>query len=112
VVIGEQVELDGQLLETPGAQVTNGPGVDMHWPPQLLAPPQIVVGVHVEPVGQPEALPISVQGITGGGVNIDRQSPPQVIVCVQIEPVGHKLTPPTIHGVGVLVTFGLVIVLW
>ena len=80
----------------------------MHWPPQLFSAVQTIVGVHVEPVGQPDALPISVQGITGGGVNIDRQSPPQVIVCVHIEPVGHKLTPPTIHGVGVLVIIGLV----
>jgi hypothetical protein len=113
--VGVQVELVGQSLETPSVQgITGGGGggVCIHWPGQLPPVGQNVVGVHVEPVGQPVVLPMAVQGKTGGGVNIDRQSPPQVIVCVQAEPEGHTLNPPTIQGVGELVSILLVIVLW
>ena len=77
MVIGAQVELDGQLLETPGVQDTNGFGVAMHWPsqPRMPSGKQVPVGVHVEPAGQlpapPPGTPAPMQEINGGGVNID-----------------------------------------
>ena len=116
VVIGAQLDPDGHLLETPGMQDTDGPGVAMHWPlqPRWESGKQNseVATTHVEPVGQGVPAPLIAMQGTNDGVYTDRQSPPQVIVCVQIAPAGHTLTPPTIPGVGVLVTVGLVIILW
>ena len=69
-MVTAQVELGGQLLETPGVQVICGPGVAMHWPPQPRTPSgkQDPVAMHVEPVGQGVA-PLRVrQEINGGGV--------------------------------------------
>ena len=70
VVIGAQLEPDGHLLETPGMQDTDGPGVAMHWPPQPRTPSgkQDPVAMHVEPVGQGVAPLIVRQEINGGGV--------------------------------------------
>lgn len=64
-----------------------GGGVAIQAPPQVDKG-QAVVGVQVEPVGQPVVTP-TVQGMLGGGVKMDKQSPPQVIVCVQVDPVGQ-----------------------
>ena len=72
-MVTAQVELGGQLLETPGVQVICGPGVAMHWPTQLRTPSgkQVPVAMHVEPVGQAVAPLIVRQEINGGGVYID-----------------------------------------
>lgn len=68
----------------------------MQAPPQGAgAGEQVIVGVHVEPVGQGPLLP-TVQGISGGKVCEVRQRPPHVSVCVQMEPVGQG-SPPRVQ---------------
>ena len=60
----------------------------MQAPPQGAVVGQIIVGVHVAPVGHGPLLP-TVQGTSGVAVGEVMQRPPQVSVWVQIEPVGQ-----------------------
>ena len=70
-----------------------GGAVAMQAPPHGRPPGgQTMVGVQVAPVGQGALLP-TVQGTSGGMLDVIRQSPPQVEVWVQIEPVGQGEPP-------------------
>lgn len=55
-----------------------------------------MVGVQVEPLGQPVRTP-TVQGISGPRVRVGIQRPAQTTVCVHSEPVGQSFAP-SVHG--------------
>ncbi|KAF7506617.1 hypothetical protein GJ744_011549 [Endocarpon pusillum] len=55
-----------------------------------------MVGVQVDPVGQPVFTP-TVQGICVGGVGVEIQRPRQVTVWVHVKPAGQSFAP-SVHG--------------
>jgi hypothetical protein len=57
-----------------------------------------MVGVQVDPVGQPGWPTVQGTWVLGGCVGMQR--PPQTIVCVQKEPPGQSLAPTTQVWVG------------
>lgn len=77
--------------------VGEGVGEEPVGPAEIPAPPQLpvaghaMVGVQVDPVGQP-AWP-AVQGIWVMGFCVVIHRPPQADVCVQNEPPGQSLAP-------------------
>ena len=74
-----------------------------HCPPQAPPVGQIMVGVHIAPVGQGPLLP-TVQGITGAVVGVAMHCPPQapgfgqIVVGVHVEAVGQGPLLPTVQG--------------
>jgi hypothetical protein len=69
---------------------------EIHAPPQAPVTGQVMVGVQVDPVGQPVFTP-TVQATSVGGVGVGIQRPRQTTVCVQIERVGQSFAP-SVHG--------------
>ena len=69
---------------------------EIHAPPQAPVAGQVMVGVQVDPVGQPVFTP-TVQGICVGGVEVGKQRPRQTTVWVHVKPVGQSFAP-SVHG--------------
>lgn len=69
---------------------------DIHAPPQAPCAGHVMVGVQVDPVGQPVFTP-TVQGTSAGGVGVGIQRPRQVTVCVHVKPEGQSFAP-SVHG--------------
>lgn len=70
---------------------------EIHAPPQAPFVGHVIVGVQVDPFGQPVSTP-TVQGICAGGVGLGIQRPRQTTVCVHVKPVGQSFAP-SVHGI-------------
>jgi hypothetical protein len=93
--LGQESPPTTQVIEGSDVLSPGGGLVAMQAPPQAPVAGQVMVGVHVAPVGQGLLSP-TVQGTCGGGVTRVKQRPPQVWVWVQVEPVGQG-SPERMH---------------